>query len=155
MKQLFVLPLMVVLLAACVFAVQEGDAAHQALEDFFQALNRADYASADALYRGEYGTLAGWNPDVDPQDHAKLWERGCQQNGLRCLSVRSASLIDQSGDTFIFNVEFNNPDGALFVRGPCCGADETEMPPESQFEFHVVKTAEGKFLVADLPVYVP
>ncbi len=155
MKLIFALPLLVILLAACGFAVQEGDAARQTLESYFEALNRGDYAKAAALYGGEYETLTGWNPDVDPHDRAILWERGCQQNGLQCLTVRSATLKDQNGEAFTFIVEFNNPDGSLFVLGPCCGADETDMPPQSKFNYRVIKSAEGKFLVMDLPVYVP
>lgn len=45
-------------------------------------------------------------------------------------------------------------DGTLFVQGPCCGATETEEPPQSQFTF-TVKKADNRFLVEELPVYVP
>jgi hypothetical protein len=65
------------------------------------------------------------------------------------------TLLHQEADTYVFDVEFNNPDGSLFVRGPCCGATETEMPPESQFEYTVTKNAEGKFVVLNTPPYVP
>jgi hypothetical protein len=46
-------------------------------------------------------------------------------------------------------------DGSLFVLGPCCGANETEMPPVSQFEYKVTRDASGQFVVMDLPPYVP
>ena len=68
---------------------------------------------------------------------------------------KSATLQEQVGDSYIFQVEFNNPDGSLFVLGPCCGADETEMPPVSQFEYTVSRKAEGKFVVMNTPPYVP
>ena len=54
---------------------------------------------------------------------------------------------------FKFTVEFINDDGTLFVQGPCCGT-EAEEPPQSQFTF-TVKKADNRFLVEDLPVYVP
>jgi hypothetical protein len=52
-------------------------------------------------------------------------------------------------------VEFAMPNGEPFVRGPCCGASETEMPPESEFLFAVVQSEDGEYRVQDLPVYVP
>ncbi|MCI0551542.1 MAG: hypothetical protein L0287_11345, partial [Anaerolineae bacterium] len=73
----------------------------------------------------------------------------------QCLLVRTATFKILQGSTYIFQVEFNNADGTLFVRGPCCGANETEMPPVSQFEYRVSMTAPGKFTVMDLPPYVP
>jgi len=54
-----------------------------------------------------------------------------------------------------FTVEFGNEGESLFVRGPCCGANATDMPPQSQFDYRVVRDCKGKFLVLDLPVYVP
>jgi hypothetical protein len=53
-----------------------------------------------------------------------------------------------------FTVQFEKPDGTLFVRGPCCGATEQEMPSQSDFVFTVVRQGEG-FAVQELPVYVP
>ena len=129
--------------------------AHDTLVRYFMLLNAKEYAEAAALYGGDYEILQGWNPDVDPSDHVRLWERACEQNGLQCLLILSSSLMDLQGDTHIFQVEFSNPDGSLFVLGPCCGADETEMPPVSLFEYRVARNAEGKFLVMDLPPYVP
>ena len=61
----------------------------------------------------------------------------------------------KKGDEFTFIVEFNNPDGNLFVRGPCCGTTETEQPPVSKFEFAVQKMMDGQFKVMTPPVYVP
>lgn len=155
MKVIKWLGILLSLLAACAPMAQDGEQAGQALDDFFTALNSADYSTADALYGDTYEVLTGYNPDVDPGDHAALWERGCTQNGLQCLTMRTATLKEHRDGEFIFTVEFNNPDESLFVLGPCCGATETEMPPVSQFEYRVVKSAEGHYLVMDLPVYVP
>lgn len=132
-----------------------ADEARQVLMKFFELLNAQEYAKADALYGGSYETFQGWNPDVDPDDHVMLWTRACRQNGLQCLLARTITFRQLQGGTYFFQVEFSNPDGSLFVLGPCCGADETEMPPVSQFEYTVTRNADGKFLVMEPPPYVP
>jgi len=129
--------------------------AHDVLVDFFALLNAGKYAEADALYGGSYEGLWDNNPIVDQSDHAKLLANACEINGYQCLLVRTATFKLLQGSTYIFQVEFNNADGTLFVPGPCCGANETEMPPVSQFEYRVSMTAPGKFTVMDLPPYVP
>ena len=127
------------------------------LTKFFDLLNAKQYADADVLYGGDYEQLKIFSSDTDPapSGHAKLWADACQLAGLQCLEVRSATLKNQQGDTYVFQVEFSNPDGSLFVLGPCCGATETEMPPVSQFEYHVTRQATGTFHVMDLPPYIP
>ena len=132
-----------------------ADEAHDVLMDFFMLLNTGKYAEAESLYGGTYEGLQDNNPGVDSSDHVKLLANACEINGHQCLTVRSASFKELQGDTYIFQVEFNNPDGSLFVRGPCCGGNETDFPPESQFEYRVTRNAIGKFLVMDLPPYVP
>ena len=155
----FVFLFVLILLASCTAKPTEttSDAkeAPQTLIEFFALLNAKKYAEADALYGGDYETLQNNNPDVAPSNHDKLLTNACEMNGFQCLAVRSATLKHQEGDTYVFQVEFNNPDGSLFVLGPCCGANETEMPPVSQFEYTVTKNAEGKFVVMNLPPYVP
>ena len=136
-------------------APTESEQAKQALTDFFNYLNQGDYAKADQLYAGDYQTLIDWNPEVDPNDHHLLWKNACTMNGLQCLKLRSATLREVKGNEYVFTVEFSNLDGSLFVRGPCCGASETEMPSVSQFDYTIQKDAEGKFKTVDLPVYVP
>jgi len=129
--------------------------AQQVLIKYFDLLTAKEYAEADGLYGGDYEQLKVFSADVDPSDHVKLWSNACELAGLRCLKVRTATLLDQGTNTYRFQVEFNNPDGNLFVLGPCCGANETEMPPVSQFEITVLKNVEGNFLVTNLPPYVP
>ncbi len=79
----------------------------------------------------------------------------CDNQLLQCLEVRSATPKNLSGDSYIFQVEFSNPDGSLFVRGPCCGATETEMPSVSQFEYTVSRNAKHRYVVMNTPPYVP
>ena len=125
------------------------------LIDFLSLLHNRNYAEAALLYGGEYEALQVFNPQINPEDQVALWAWACDHQLLQCLEVRSATFKELRGDTYVFQVEFNNPDGSLFVRGPCCGATETEMPSVSQFEFRVSPQAEHKFVVLDTPPYVP
>lgn len=129
--------------------------AQEVLIKFFGLLNSKQYADVDTLYGGDYEQLKVFSSDTDPSDHAKLWADACQLAGLQCLEVRSATFKNLQGDTYIFQVEFSNPDGSLFVLGPCCGANETEMPPVSQFEYAVARNADHQYVVMNLPPYVP
>jgi hypothetical protein len=145
---------LLLVLTACASPRADEENARQALVTFFDLLNSGQYAAADALYGGSYESLAAMNPDLDIADHAALWERGCTQNGLQCLTVRSATPGKSSDGIFLFKVEFNATDGNLFIQGPCCGATETEMPSQSLFDYHVIDL-EGQYKVIDLPVYTP
>jgi hypothetical protein len=119
-------------------------------------LARGDYAGADRLYAGPLDSMQAWNPEIDAQDLAGLLRYGCESRLLQCLPVRSIILAEKgSGGEMAFNVEFNLPDGTLFVRGPCCGATSTEMPDQSTFSFRVQRDANGGYVVLDLPPYVP
>ena len=152
--QRFLLALVLILLASCT-PLTEASQAQQVLERYFSALAAGDYATADSLYGGDYQIFLDWNHDLTLDDHATLWERACHWNGLNCLAVRSSKLIAQQYDIFTFSVEFSNPDGSLYVLGPCCGSDETTMPPLLRFDIRVRRDANGQFKVLDLPVYSP
>ena len=129
--------------------------AYDVLVNFLTLLHTKNYAQAVPFYGGEYEALQVFNPEIDSADYVALWTWACDNQLLQCLEVRSATFKELRGDTYIFQVEFNNPDGSLFVRGPCCGATETEMPSVSQFEFRVSRNADGKFTAIDTPPYVP
>ena len=95
------------------------------------------------------------NPVIPADDYAALWENACTTNGFQCLPIRQVlqAYEDESG-VFHFLVEFKNRDGGFLVVGPCCGADATQMPPRSQFEYTVIRH-KGKYLVQELPIFVP
>ncbi len=132
-----------------------ADEAYDTLVKFLTLLHVRKYTEAAPLYGGDYEQLQVFNTEIDPTDHVALWTWACENQLLQCLEVRSATFKALSGDGFIFQVEFNNPDGSLFVLGPCCGANETEMSPVSQFQYAVGLNADGKFVVMNLPPYVP
>ncbi len=136
-------------------ADSEKPAAGAALRDFLDDLSAGDYERAALGYAGPYDTLIGWNPnDIDRQDHAGLLRAGCEINGLQCLSARTVEPAGRSELGLLFEVTFSTRDGALFERGPCCGGNATDNPPESGFTFTVVKIA-GAYRVLELPPYVP
>jgi hypothetical protein len=130
--------------------------ARNALTAFFELLNQREYEQAAALYGGDYQGLRDSNPLLDPQDHVALLTNGCEINGLQCLRVQR--IVNEkvvSPTEYHFTVEFMNQDGSLFVRGPCCGGNAIDFPPESQFPYTVIRNCAGEFLVLELPVYVP
>lgn len=131
-------------------------AAKQVLVEFFQLLNEGKYQQASLSYAGSYEWLAGNNPDLPASDQGALLEYGCRYNGLMCLEVQNA-IPDPaaSPSEMVFLVEFEMADGSLFILGPCCGEDETTMPPVSQFQYRVLKGEDGVWRVTDLPPYVP
>ncbi len=147
--------LTVVLLSACVLNNGDAEQARQALIAFFEKLSSGQYEGAVQLYGGGYETLVGYNPDTDPDDHATLWQNGCQVNGFQCLTVRTATFNERTAKgEYILTVEFNLPDGSLFVLEACCGENPT-TPPQFQFEYRVVEGGDGQFRVLDMPVYMP
>jgi hypothetical protein len=126
--------------------------AEQALVDYFRSLNGGDFRLAAKLYGGPTDLLQTWNPDI--KDDLPAWLlSACKNNGLVCLLPRSARYqgLDERGG-YRFLIEFNNPDGSLFVLGPCCG--ETNGPGISRFAFTVAPSSNG-WQVMDLPPYVP
>lgn len=133
-----------------------AEAAKQALMAYLEALKKAEYAAVVKLYGGGYDVLAEMNPDLSPEDHLALWTRACQQNGFVCnLTVKNwVHTAQLAPDRFRFTVELQNPDGTLFILGPCCGAEVEDFPPVTQFDFIVQQVGEA-FLVQSLPIYVP
>jgi hypothetical protein len=133
-------------------APPEKDEAEQALREYLSALNEGDFILGAKLYGGTTDLLQVWNPDIT-NDLPALLKRACTQNGLVCMIPLSIAYrgIDANG-SYQFRVEFSNPDGSLFVQGPCCG--DENGPSVTSFLFRVVK-AENGYVVLDLPPYVP
>jgi len=155
----------IVLLASCTTRTPEmpvteeyndEQLALQALVAFLDSLHNGRYEEAAQLYGGTYEILIDHNPSVDPSNQAALMKNACTINGAECLEVKSAGPDRTISTTeFSFKVDFMNADGTLFVRGPCCGGNETDTPSQSLFIFTVDKEVDGKFLVMDMPPYMP
>lgn len=126
------------------------------LTNFFVYLNHGKFEQAAALYGGSYEELVYFNPDVDTQDKAGLLKNACEVNGFPCLQLYSYDLLEKTVEgVYVFSVSFRNADGSQFVLGPCCGADETQMPPVSAFTVRVRCGETYPCQVLDLPPYVP
>ena len=131
-----------------VFSLDDLEQARESLFSYLSLLHAGRFAEAVNLYGGSYDILRDWNPAVDPNDYAALFENGCAVNGLKCLDVAGILLKEAvSSHEFKFVVEFINEDGSLFESGP-------ETSPQSQFIYTVMKV-DVRFLIQDLPVYVP
>jgi len=133
-------------------APPEKEEAEQVLRQYLTALNDGDFILGAKLYGGETDLLQVWNPDIE-KDLPALLERACTRNGLVCMNPLSITYwgINAEGD-YQFLVEFSNPDGSLFVQGPCCG--EENGATITSFLFRVARTNNG-YAVLDLPPYVP
>jgi hypothetical protein len=126
------------------------------LVGFLESLYNGNYDDAVQIYGGTYETMIDHNPSINPNNHSALLRNACTINGVQCLQVKSAGLDKKVSDTeFVFKVEFLNTDGTLFVLGPCCGGSETDFPPQSVFYFTVKKVDKEKFIVMDMPPYMP
>ena len=127
--------------------------ARTTLTTYFSALHAGRYAEVTKYYGGGYEVLSSWQPNLNPNDHMRLFKNACLSGRLMCLEVRAVVQEEVvSPSEFKFVVEFKNEDGSLFVRGPCCGASETAMPSQFQFPYLVVKTWNDRFLVQGLPL---
>ena len=161
MTKLTALVILAVLLAACAPAastnVEDFDHARQTLIDYFSLLHAGEYEAVVARQANDqdyYALLRQNNPDVDPNDRAALMQAACTYQ-LVCREVKQVLRGEQSSENeYEFWVEFANEDGTLFVLGPCCGENETTMPPVSEFQFFVEKVG-SEFFVHGGPVYVP
>ena len=137
-------------------ASPDDQLARQTLADFINALHSGQYEEAARLYGGSYEMHISQNPDLDPQDHAALFQNACSTNGFMCLQTLTIEEEPSLSDTeFTFMVQFQNADGSQFIQGPCCGESETDSPPISDFPFRVVKDPSGNMLVLDMVPYIP
>jgi hypothetical protein len=164
-RTVFVFIVVASLLTACAAPTPVAEApsdlehAQQTLIDFFSLLHNGEYVEAIERFADDtdtqfFETAQRNNVDVDPNDKAALMEAACTYQ-LRCMEILNVVNGEQISETeFLFIVEFANPDGTLFVLGPCCGSNETDMPPVSQFEYRVEKLG-SEFFVHGSPVYVP
>ena len=129
--------------------------AEQTAVAFFKDLSAGRYEKAAAMYAGDYAVLASLTSEIPPDDHAGLWQNGCEISGLQCLQIyRIVNTEKFSLNEFRISVEFRDPSGGVFILGPCCGATVEEMPPVSQFDVYVIER-DNNYYVTSLPVLLP
>ncbi len=126
-----------------------------AFNEYFSLLNEGNYKEAMYYHGAGYETLYAWNGGVSPADRITLFKNGCEMNGWQCLKVKKILKTEKISDTETkFTVQFQNNDGSLFERGPCCGSTEEQDPTQREFTYNVKKTKNG-FMVMNEPLYVP
>jgi hypothetical protein len=135
--------------------ITDAQKAEKAAKQFFQLLSDGEYVQAAGMYAGDTSGLQYMNPSIDKNDLESLWRNACTINGFQCLPIQTILTTEKfSLNEYHLQVEFRNPDGSLFVLGPCCGASEEEMPPVSHFDMYVIER-NGEYFVTSLPVLVP
>lgn len=152
--------LLLTILTACQAGQNQVDSLKEQsridMANFYHYLNQGKFNDAAFLYAGSYEVLEGYNPEIDPKDHSSLLEAACNINGFMCLELYSAEFVEQPSEKeFVWNVSFRLLDGSQLEVGPCCGADEEDMPPVSHFEIHVKCDLGSTCKVLDLPPYIP
>lgn len=154
----FLLIVTLAVLASCMppTSVDELQLAQTELVAYYAALANGEYdIAADMMADNpDFWEMArGSNLDVDPEDKPALLQAVCDRLCL-CMPVHDVVQAEQIEEgVYGFTVRFALEE-AVFVLGPCCGADETEMPPGSEFNYQVYKV-DGGFKVDAEPVYVP
>ncbi len=84
-------------------------------------------------------TLQDWDPawQADSSDVAGVLEKACA-SGFVCLPIRRVIAVEQISEReYEFLVEHALEDGSAFTLGPCCAVSETEMPPQTSFQYRV------------------
>jgi hypothetical protein len=113
---------------------------------------RSDFTAAAELYGGSYDQLVEWNPDLHPDDHVALLQRGCLVNGLQCLPVRSIDSRQHSGpDTYEITIQLANADGSVYTLSSTDAAAAGNRE-QREFVYVVVRSGNG-FVVRELPPY--
>ena len=138
-------------------ALPPGYDAEQAavvIRSYFKLLNAGEYAEADKYYGGSYEMFLHWNTDLsDSSDHAVMWRRACEHNGLECRDVKHISEPKQIGPSeYEFRVVFISRTGETFVGGGCLSLRPKVWNPGSTFVYVVFKK-DGRFLIDGLPPY--
>jgi hypothetical protein len=134
----------------------ELESAQQALIKFFSHLHGGEYGRAAVLYGGEYELMRQHNPEIAPDDHADLFRNACTINGAQCLEILQTTLLDKpSAAEFLFAVQFTNEDGSLFTLSPCCGDIDLNGHQQDEFLYTVRLECTRRYLVMEMPVFVP
>lgn len=98
------------------------EVALKVLQNYLTALYEGNYQVAASFYGGSLDLLRQLNPQVNPDDKAKLLEQACKQNGFQCLQVKSITTSQRPTPyEYEFFVEFQTADGQTFVHKTASG----------------------------------
>ena len=87
---------------------------------------------------------------------AKMPTVAIEVNSFFCLLQVKASIQETElpSGAFRFTVEFQRSDGSSFALAASCGADASDTPVQTRFDY-TVQAEDGRFRVLELPVYIP
>lgn len=136
----------------------ESAKATETLVSFFTYLNNQDFEKALTLFElddvaNSWEGLETFSLPEDREDKAKVLKNYCKATNT-CLRAKVIEIEKEADGKYNLVVQFQNADGSTFVRGPCCGATEEEMPSQDIFEFEV-KKINNVFKVMTAPIYIP
>ncbi|MBU2025420.1 MAG: hypothetical protein ABIC19_03695 [Patescibacteria group bacterium] len=131
-------------------------AAQQVLVEFFNLLHDRQYGAAAELFKPSsqdlemMKSMAYESPGADLglmlKNYCELMET--------CLPAKVTAAEKINENKYKLTVEFIEKNGQAYVLGPCCGATEEEVPPQSEFEY-LVEKINGQLKVTTIPQYHP
>ncbi|MBU1118883.1 hypothetical protein KKH43_03310 [Patescibacteria group bacterium] len=139
-----------------VVEVDNEQEARDALVNFFNQAHEGYYEEAWERFdpdKKDYELMESMSAPEERSDKVRVLQNFCEKLET-CLEVRIVNSRKVSSDEYIFDIQFINDDGSIYVLGPCCAETEETMPSEDQFAYQV-KKKDGQFKVISTPLYHP
>ncbi len=140
--------------------VEEMDPARKFLLDHLDKLSNGKYseASDDLKFTDEplfKEWLSGPLPGVDLEDKTAILEALCTDERFPCQPVLDVTYGAQTlPDTFLFRVQFSNPDGTPVFWPPCKDQPKNQRCDfQSEFDYYVQAQPDGSFKILDSVPY--
>jgi WD40 repeat protein len=140
--------------------VEEKNSAQNFLLDHLDKLSNGNYAEAanDLKYSDE-SMISDWLssrlPGVDPENKTAVLEALCTDERFPCQKILNVTHEAQTlPDTFLFRVQFANPDGTPVVWPPC-----KDLPKDkycdfrTEFDYTVQAQPDGSLKILDTLPY--
>jgi len=140
--------------------VEEKDSAQKFLLDHLDKLSNGKYseASDDLKFTDEplfNEWLSGPLPGVDLEDKTAVLEALCTDERFPCQPVLDVTYGAQTlPDTFLFRVQFSNPDGTPVFWPPCKDQPKNQRCDfRTEFDYYVQAQPDGSFAILDSVPY--
>jgi WD40 repeat protein len=140
--------------------IKEQEPAQKFLLDYLAKLSNGNYTEAanDLKYSDETMIsewLSSGLPGIDPQDKAAVLESLCTDKRFPCLPLLGVTYEAQTQpDTFLFRVQFSNPDGNPVVWPPCKNLPKDKYCDfRTEFDYTVQVQPDGSFKILDTLPY--
>ncbi len=140
--------------------VEEMDPARKFLLDHLDKLSKGKYseASDDLKFTDEplfKEWLSGSLPGVDLEDNTAILEALCTDERFPCQPVLDVTYGAQTlPDTFLFRIQFSNPDGTPVFWPPCKDQPKNQRCDfHSEFDYYVQGQPDGSLKILDSVPY--